>query len=287
MKNCQGLNIASREDLHVIDCKSCGYCHLFPLPDADSLRRYYNTDDAEYGSPGALAWCFQQQAHHARGLWNTRYRFEQKLLGGKSPLLDIGAGTGSFVRWWKDHGGEAVGIEPSATARKWAWEHSKVQLIENVASLNYGKSSFQVLHLCLVLEHLLNPAKLLERYLPFLSPGGLVLVVVPHEFNSLQRRLNKRLGHWFVDSRHINYFTPKSLRELLRSLSLTIKDEAVTFPTELWRLLGCNSERAGSVCHLLRLWLERTLGLYSFGLYRYCYRRLGWGRELIFVAQKP
>jgi len=272
-----GPIVAERDGLKVLDCQLCGYAHLDPLPDATAVDRYYADDDREYSMASACTWMQSQNVAHRRGLWATRYRFERDLIMAESPLLDVGAGLGHFVAWWNANVGMAYGLEPSATARRSAAS----PLVVSLADL---PATFRTLRFCLVLEHLHDPVRVLKEYVQLLQPGGRVVVIVPNEFNPLQQRLRTRLGNWFVDPRHLNYFTPVSLRRLLQCVGLTVKTEAVTFPTELWRLCGCNSERSGGWCHWLRLQSETIIGPRLFRWYQYLYNRYGWGREIIMVA---
>lgn len=275
--------IALRDNLAVVNCQKCGYAHLLPLPKGKNVTRYYGDEDQEYGSIAGMNWLVEQDIDHKKGLWDSRYAFERSLIGVVVPLLDIGAGAGHFVAWWQTNVGDAQGVEPSATARQWAKSMANIELFSSRVQV---KSQFKAMRFCLVLEHLVKPAEVLVEYLPLLEPKGRVLIVVPNEFNSLQQRLRKRLGDWFIAPQHVNYFTPLTLTTMLESLGLIIEAQAVTFPTEVWRLLGCNSERAGRWCHALRLQLERLCGPRLFRLYQRLYKRYGWGREIIVVARK-
>jgi SAM-dependent methyltransferase len=270
--------------LYAIDCSSCGYVHLIPLPFPGAIDAYYGSFDAEYDNDDGNAWLKKEWQEHKLGLWDARYRFEKQLLGD-GPLLDVGAGGGWFVEWWRKQGCGADGIEPSKTAREFN-RNVKLYATFDEAKAKLEQVPLRSLRFSLVLEHVVDPAELLDEYLQLLEPGGKVLIIVPNEFNPLQRQVAKRDGNWFLDARHINYFTPSSLRELLLKLGLKVEYEAVTFPTELWRLAGFGYDTAGRRLHRWRLRLEKLAGPGVFAVYKRLYDRWGWGRELMFVARR-
>lgn len=280
-----GPTVAHCDNLRVIDCYTCGYAHLYPVPDPVQIARFYSDVDGEYGTIKGEQWLAKEEREHKWGLWDTYYGWQaDKMvhgLEGPTTLLDVGAGAGWFVRWWRDEFSPvlSVGVEPSRTARDWG----AVELYESLQMLNSSPVvdvQFGLIHFGLVLEHAPDPVGLIESYLPKLHDRGRVAVVVPNEFNPLQRRLG---SDYFVDYRHINYFTPATLRDLLESLGLTVIYEGATHPTELWRLAGF---KGLAQCHQLRLWAEKILGQSMFRLYQYLYRSRGWGREIFMVAER-
>lgn len=286
MINHAGPVIASHNGLSVINCAVCGYAHLKCLPTQRELDTYYGAADSEYNTAAGWLWLENERLEHHYRLWQPAYRHQAGLLK-RGRLLDVGAGAGWFVEWWRKHiYPVALGIEPSETARKAAVVNLFAGLDDLKNNCIADNITFNNLRFSLVLEHVLNPRQFLETYLPKLESGGRVMVIVPHEFNPLQQKLIPELGHWYVDKRHVNYFNAASLKMLFERVGLRVIHTGVTHPTELWRLAGLNNDKEGWRWHKGRLLLEKLAGPGIFKLYTWLYRRYGWGRELIMVGVK-
>lgn len=273
--------------LRVISCQNCDYAHLEPLPSPDTVERYYRRD-LFYTGHSPPDWLVREAEEHKRGLWNAAYRYQARLLkaGGNKNLLDWGSGGGHFLKFWTERipSGIGVGVEPSKSAR--TVEASSRYTVFS-APHQIGKGFRGHARLSLLLEHVPNPLEFLRtEVIPRLGEGGRVMVIVPNEFNPLQKRMK---DSWFVSNVHLNYFTPGSLRRLLRRAGLRVIFEGATFPMELFLQVGLDyrsNDKLGQRLHRLRLYWEKAVGVGAFGLYQKLYRRWGIGRELIFVAEK-
>jgi len=240
------------------------------------LDLYYSRDDLEYSTQAGAAWLDKERAEHEAGLWDTAYRWQASLLNAGS-LLDVGAGAGWFIRWWRTNVGAAYGVEPSQTCRKVG--PPMLSTFEQAESV-LTDVPLANLRLSLVLEHVYDPEAFLKRYAGLLQPGGRVLAIVPNEFNPLQVRAARRRGDWFIDGRHLNYFTGDSLVALFGRCGLRVVFVGATMPTEWWPV------RWGPRFHLGRLRFEKMVGPVAFKLYANLYHQWGIGRELVMVGIK-
>lgn len=295
-----GQIIAQNNDLKVLDCWNCGFRHLDPYPDAEMIDRFY-TEDWLYAENGA-AWFDKEKREHDTASWNPAYRWQTELLGSSGDLIDVGCGVPWFPAYWQFvTNGRAVGVEPSKLAREF-WLDVNVEVLPSVDELL--ASGYQGhLRLSLVLEHVHSPGEFLYDLLPALN--GRLMVIVPNDFNPLQRQVLKRdynvddshfsrrglrdYDSWFIGKTHLNYFTPNTLRLLLQELGLRVVYEGATFPMSLFILDGMDyrgDDALGHRCHEARLEFERVLGPLAFRMYKLMYDALGWGRELVFVAER-
>lgn len=268
----------------VIHCHLCGFAHVYPLP--DDVESYYE-EDQFYTTHSPSDWFEKERREFEERLWTAAFDYQISLLSengalGQS-LIDWGAGTGLFLVHWLSRGGFGFGIEPSASAR----DASSVSSIlypmiedrENRWNYRHARSS-------LVLEHVRNPMEEVKKMASFMRDDGRLMVIVPNDFSPLQSLLNT---HHFVSKVHLNYFTPATLRSLLHRAGLKVIYETATFPTEAWILMGLDhrgNDRLGRRLHNWRLRFERRFGSLAFWWYKKLYDRLGWGRELIFVAER-
>jgi 2-polyprenyl-3-methyl-5-hydroxy-6-metoxy-1,4-benzoquinol methylase len=95
-------------------------------------------------------------------------------------LLDVGCGTGPFAKNMQKSGYQVIGIEPLASARQKAQDKG-VEVFENQDEiLKSHKESLDVITLWHVLERQAKFLDSLYQYHEMLTPGGWLVVAVPH-----------------------------------------------------------------------------------------------------------
>lgn len=286
----------SVEDFDVIDCESCGFKHIIPIPDEDELREIYKHDYHVKDKPLML----QHQLEDKEWLDATndaRLETLERLLGSTGKFLDVGSGNGFLLQKAMDRGWEVKGIEPSDKAAA----YSRSQGID-VSCSTFDKEctgalgTFDVVHLGDVMEHLPCPADMLELCRQVLNPGGLIAVSVPNEYTPVQKILSEDMDFrpwWVAPPHHINYFDKDSLEGLFKKCGYTPVHSEVSFPMELFLLMGHNyldNPELGRECHAMRKQLE--LNLTRSGNRRFldklydCFAETGMGRTVLVVAQK-
>jgi hypothetical protein len=287
-----GPIVATRNDLTVVGCFNCAYSHLYPLPSPKTVELRYGREDSFYINSDP--WFRKEREEHEKGLWDAAYRWQAGLLQKTqktSRLVDLGTGSGWFVKWWQDNRGSAIGVEPSRTALTYSPVPGQIEKSLAGASKRFSRGTPVHLRASLLLEHLPDPAGYLRECLRLFPSTQAVLVVVPNEFSNIQLRLNRKLQgdsrYWWIAKDHLNYFNPQSLKNMLAQAGLMVVKMEVTFPMELWQKCGIRyigNDRVGRQVHRLRLRFEQLLGNGSFALYRHLFRQYGIGRELVAVA---
>jgi methionine biosynthesis protein MetW len=139
-------------------------------------------------------------------------------------VLDVGCGTGFLARLLMDsRGAQVVGIEPDLArteAAKARGIDARHGFFDETMVQNLGK--FDVVIFADVLEHLPDPASVLQLTRQVLAPGGVVIASIPN------------IAHWSVrwellcgrfdyhdcgimDATHLRWFTERSVRNLFES----------------------------------------------------------------------
>jgi SAM-dependent methyltransferase len=220
-------------------------------------------------------------------------------LGGQvGSLLDVGSGPGLFLALGKTRGWQVKGIEPS----KKAFDYSRTVLnleVENVfLDANNSKTlgSFDAVNMGEVLEHLPDPIKMLQIAKNLIKPNGLLSLIVPNDFNSIQLILRDQLGFkpwWVAPPHHLNYFSHSSLKKLVESQGFEVLHMESTFPIDMFLLMGKNyvdQDELGREVHSLRKTFDKNLlASGSLDLRRKLYSAfadLGLGREIVLYARK-
>lgn len=146
-------------------------------------------------------------------------------------FLDVGCGGGALARALKTAGAAYVaGIEvhPMAIARASGQLDLLVEGSVLEAVLPFARGEFDYVVFADVLEHLPDPSTALRRCLPYLSPGGRIIVSVPNFrfYLVLARLIADRWSYTEAgvrDRTHLRIFTRRSLIELLMSEGLEIE----------------------------------------------------------------
>jgi len=129
--------------------------------------------------------------------------------GGGRSILDVGCGNGSFVDAAMVQGYKIRGIDPSQSAVDVAQGFNlPVQNIDFFSG-KIKESSFDVLTMFEVIEHVPEPVRFLNRAEHVVKPGGLIYITTPN-FNSLDRRVLGKNWNGF-HREHLTYFTPATL----------------------------------------------------------------------------
>lgn len=133
---------------------------------------------------------------------------------GEGKLLDIGCGTGEYLRLLKDIGWSVQGVEPvekAALAAKNAGINVEWKSYEEV---EYPEKSFDVITMWHVLEHFPDPKRALQKVSKMLKDDGLLLIGIPN-YDSFDRRVFREYWNGFEIPLHIYHFTPGSIKNLL------------------------------------------------------------------------
>ena len=134
----------------------------------------------------------------------------------KARVLDFGCATGDFIRY-VDHRYRIWGIDISEAAIKRAKETNDTVeeriCTGSIEDLNYESNFFDAITLWDVIEHLWDPMDVCKRLLPYLRPGGHLLLSTP-DIGSVTSRVMGKYWAFMTPPEHLGFFTEQSLRVL-------------------------------------------------------------------------
>jgi len=166
--------------LRSIACTQCGLIRTDPMPTAGELSEYYAS---AYRADYQLASTGGPPRHHLNRS-GREARFRAALLAPKltpgARVLDFGSGSGEFLAEARKLGCEAVGVEPGRDYAAYARRHHGLDVLEDAGDDRFPAGHFDVISTHHVLEHLRDPAVVMERLARWLKPDGVLYAAAPN-----------------------------------------------------------------------------------------------------------
>lgn len=188
----------------LVTCKHCGLLYENPRFPADVIiQGYMASNDAGHDS---------QHAMRADSFFRALKKLSRHLPSAGAKVLDIGTAGGAFLDAATRFGYDAWGMEPSRYLVEKGKERGvKIEqgVIENHT---FAKSSFDMVTLWDVLEHVPDPRDALTRIRELLRPGGILLINFP-DIGTWQARIAGR-RFWWILSVHLQHFSPATIRNI-------------------------------------------------------------------------
>lgn len=213
----------SQENFEVWHCSTCTNRFTQSIPDIQNIGPYYQS--ATYVS----------HSDTDKGLINRLYHLVRSYtLGSKRKmitrisglnqgvLLDIGAGTGAFANTMLQAGWEVTGLEPDPIARENAKQKHGIHLRSAEEVYSLPASSFDVITLWHVLEHVHDLHGYFKQFKQLLKPGGKLVIAVPNYTSKDASQYGQYWAAWDVP-RHLYHFSPAGMKHLAGLHGFTVQ----------------------------------------------------------------
>ena len=155
-----------------------------------------------------------------------KYQEVSKLIKPDSSILDIGCGDGSFKDFVKTSSYTGVDIEKEEIDNIKKQGHKSFLIdLNNYKKLQFREKYDYILFLD-VLEHTLNPKKILKDFKKFLNENGRMIVSLPndhHILNKIRFLLNRKITKEpFWEHGHLHTFPIKEGKNFLEEQGFKI-----------------------------------------------------------------
>lgn len=208
-----GLVVATRDrrrrPLKTVACLRCGLMRVDPLPAADELVRFY---ESEYRhSYKGVRRPKLKHVYRSGRLATERLRRLACYLSPGAMVLDVGCGSGEWLYILRAAGCSAVGIELDQQYAEFGRQEYGVDIrTGSICTSELPGRHFHLITMFHVLEHLPNPVQSLERLRCCALDGGLLALEVPN-VNCVHQHPAKRFHY-----AHVVGFTPESFALAIR-----------------------------------------------------------------------
>ena len=211
----------SKETFQLMKCTECGLIITSPRPIDEELPKYYISED------------YVSHNDSSKGLINSIYqrvkkitlRQKEALISSyqtKKTLLDIGCGTGDFIKQCELNNWSVFGLEPDEGARKIALQKvpGKVEPGESLFTL---KKSFGTITLWHVLEHVSNLNEYFNQFNRLLEDNGRLIIALPNPESPDAEHYNSYWAAYDVP-RHLFHFTKNNISMLAQNHGFELED---------------------------------------------------------------
>lgn len=138
----------------------------------------------------------------------------------KKNILEIGCSLGYFLFTLKKFGCKNIyGLEINENYRRYVNRKLNIRCERNLSAYKQEKIQFDKIFLFYSFEYVLDPTFFLKELLFLLKKNGEIILITPNKNDVLKNILSiKSYNNFFYDINSINYFSVKSLKNLLSKL---------------------------------------------------------------------
>jgi len=164
--------LATLHNAFIARCSNCNLTFVIKGSDIFSDEDYFQTYDLD------------KYVEYYQEFRNRLFKRHLHIIGQlvpKGAILDVGCSFGWFLKIARDFGWRPFGIERSEEISKLTRQTYNLNVLcGDVESANRFNTSFQVITLWNVLEHIAEPVNALKFLYNELTPGGLLVISVPN-----------------------------------------------------------------------------------------------------------
>lgn len=195
------------------------YDMLVTSPVPNNLERYYASED------------YISHTDSKTSLFDKTYQFVKnytlqkklKLINSfnteEKSILDIGAGTGDFLKVCEKGGWRINGVEPSEKARDFA-KNKNINLVEDISKID--DKQFDVITLWHVLEHIPNLTEYVQQLKSLLKPNGFLIIAVPN-YKSFDSEHYKEFWAAYDVPRHLWHFSKTAISKIFSFVEIKVE----------------------------------------------------------------
>ncbi|WP_298755485.1 class I SAM-dependent methyltransferase [uncultured Psychroserpens sp.] len=211
----------SGEEFQLIYNTEMDMLETFPQPSESTLGNYYDSEDY-ISHTDSKRNVFEKVYHFVKSIALKR---KLKLINSfhlkGNTLLDVGCGTGDFLKVAKDKGWDVFGIEPNENARSIANQKAGDTVFEVSHLSKFEPETFDVISLWHVLEHLPQLESHIAIFERLLKPEGRLIIAVPN-FKSYDATYYKNYWAAFDVPRHLWHFSQKAISRLVAQKNMEV-----------------------------------------------------------------
>lgn len=278
-----------------------GYFSIKNLPTQQELEKYYSEkyyqeDSIQYSH----VYTNDELTHFANKAKVAQFIFQTLFNNKNNSFLDVGSGEGFFASSFFHSGWKVTTMDYSNFGINSHNPHLVDTLIQgdvfqSLENQRLANNKFDFINLSNILEHVIDPIKLLKTLKLLLSEQSLLRISVPNDYSNFQQFLLDKqytTNTWLCPPDHLHYFTFDSLSNLLKGLGYEIVISMGEFPIELYISNESSNyvknKELGKFAHKSRIEVDNFLfnqGLEKYINYYKASADIGLTRQVVIYAK--
>lgn len=194
---------------HLLRCQQCNF--VFADIDQDLIERVNARHDDQFVDRFEET---QQSPFEKQFFLKIAKKYNDKF--GPARVLDVGCGTGLLLSVFKEMGWDCVGVDLSSWTERYAKQFGFKFYQGRLEDLQLDSNDFDLVVSTSTLEHIADPLPHVKEIFRVVKPGGVAYFSGIPNYNSISIRLGLSQFVNNMPPDHPNYFTPSTLRALLR-----------------------------------------------------------------------
>ncbi len=204
--------VRDKSDIYVLECVECKLVYLSSMEHIDS--NHYTGSGMHGGTkPDINSWLKETKRDDER-----RHQFLESRIHDKR-VLDFGCGVGGFVEIGSSIAKKIVGIEPEVALQDSFKQRGLIIYKDHY----FNNEPWDIITLFHVIEHLIDPVKILKELALLLADEGEIIIETPNANDSLlslyESSSFQNFTYW---SQHLYLFNMDTLRHVVDLAGLRI-----------------------------------------------------------------
>ena len=172
------------------ECSKCKCVYNSPRVKSEILKQMYKSGEyKKYFKDLTIS----GQKLRKSVIDERKYKQISAFFESSGKILDIGCGTGSFLKVCEENSWEVYGIDPSETATNTAFTKYGLKIEQNYFEDYITSHKFDCITFWGQLEHVNNPMKLIKKAASLLTDNGILQFEVPSADCFLMKYLEQNL----------------------------------------------------------------------------------------------
>ncbi len=221
------------KDFSYYRCPICGLISTYPIPDSVTIEKHYTQGFNEGNYRLRLEYSRQYASVYQADIKIIERKlaaYNLNIQGLK--VLDIGCFTGDFLELIQKRGADVCGLELQSQAVEIASQRLPGCIFKaDIFSNDFPQMQFDIITMFSLLEHVVDPVRLLTQATELLKSGGVLMIQTPAGDSPPARIMGK---YWppYIPIEHFHYFSTKAFIAILNKLGY----EDISFKSQ-WKWL--------------------------------------------------
>lgn len=198
-------------------CEKCGFIAQIPPPTSNFLSNYYKKHYNRSNYKATIPKIHETMQGPTKFRINYLRKFN--VLEEVKSAIEIGPGSGTFMKMLSSLGIYTVGIEADTEAVSWIRDNLGVTVYEGFFDEIYElkkekwiREQFDLVAIIHLLEHIIDPVNFLKKISTIMSENGKVIIEVP---NGLYPFSDEKDWQHYCDPGHLYYYSINSLNKII------------------------------------------------------------------------